>query len=97
MARSLLIRGMLVGLLAGILMFAVGRIGGEPQVDRAIAFETALDAATMKAETAAHPDRSAPQPELVSRPNQAGAGLLTGTLIYGTAFGGLFALVFAYA
>lgn len=99
MARSLLIRGMLVGLLAGLLMFAVGRIVGEPQVDRAIAFETALDAATMKAEAAAHPDRPAPQPEpeLVSRPNQAGPGLLTGTVIYGTAFGGLFALVFAYA
>jgi hypothetical protein len=34
---------------------------------------------------------------LVSRAVQSGVGLLTGVVVYGTAFGGLFALAFAFA
>jgi hypothetical protein len=52
MVRSLLIRGMLVGILAGLVAFGFAKIFGEPQVDRAIAFETAMDAAKAKAEAA---------------------------------------------
>jgi predicted cobalt transporter CbtA len=37
------------------------------------------------------------EPELVSRTVQASLGLLTGVVVYSTAFGGLFALVFAVA
>jgi predicted cobalt transporter CbtA len=37
------------------------------------------------------------EPELVSRSVQAGLGLFTGVVVYCTAFGGLFALVFAAA
>lgn len=94
MVRTLLIRGMLAGLLAGLLVFAFGKLYGEPQVDRAIGFETALEAAKAKAE-AAKGLRVVEQPELVSRPVQAGWGLFTGVMVYSTAFGGLFALVFA--
>ena len=93
MARSLLIRGMIVGLLAGLLMFTFGKVFGEPSVDVAISFEAAADAAKA---TAAH-ESTEPEPELFSRGTQAGIGLLTGVTVYGTAFGGLFALVFAYA
>ena len=96
MARTLLIRGMIAGLIAGLLVFGMGRIFGEPQVDRAIAFETAMDAAKAKADIAAGKPAEAPEPELVSRSNQAGLGLATGTIVYSTAFGGLFALVFAF-
>jgi len=39
----------------------------------------------------------AAEPVLVSRAVQAGLGLFTGVVVYGAAFGGLFALVFAYA
>jgi predicted cobalt transporter CbtA len=94
MVRTLLIRGMLVGLLAGLFVFAFGKFYGEPQVDRAISFETALDEAKAKAEEAKgiHVEE---EPELVSRPVQAGWGLFTGVMVYSTAFGGLFALVFA--
>jgi predicted cobalt transporter CbtA len=87
---------MLVGLLAGLLVFGFGRIVGEPPVDRAITFEAALDAAKAKANEA----KGMPveeEPELVSRPVQAGWGLFTGVVVYATAFGGLFALVFAVA
>lgn len=94
MVRTLLIRGMVVGFVAGLLVFAFGKFYGEPQVDRAITFETALDAARAKAEAAKgiHMEEA---PELVSRPVQAGWGLFTGVMVYSTAFGGLFALVFA--
>ena len=94
MVRTLLVRGMLVGLLAGLLMFGFGRGFGELQVDRAIDFETAMDAAKARAEAARGIHVEA-EPELVSRPVQAGIGLFTGVVVYGTAAGGLFALVFA--
>src|ERR1700733_1093421 len=96
MVRTLLIRGMLVGLLAGLLVFCFGKVFGEPQVDRAIGFENALDEAKAKAEEAKG-IHAVEEPELVSRKVQAGLGLLTGVVVYSTAFGGLFALVFAVA
>ena len=85
MVTRLLVRGMLVGLLAGILAFGCARIFGEPEVDRAIAFED--HARLAKGEPS--------EPELVSRPTQAGIGLFTGVVVYSVALGGLFALVFA--
>jgi predicted cobalt transporter CbtA len=97
MVRTYLIRGMLVGVVAGFLAFAFSTTFGEPQVDRAIAFETQLDAAQAKAHAAMGTPIEPAEPELVSRPMQAGLGLLTGVVVYCTAFGGLFALVFSVA
>lgn len=97
MVGTLLLRGMLVGIVAGLLCFGFLRVFGEPQVDRAIAFETLMDDAKVKAaadESIAKP-MPAEEAELVSRPVQAGIGLLTGVAVYCAAFGGLFALVFA--
>ncbi len=94
MVRTLLVRGMLVGILAGLLVFAVGRLLGEPVVDRAISFESAMDEARMRADEA-RGLRPVEEPELVSRPVQAGIGLFTGVMVYSAAFGGLFGLVFA--
>jgi predicted cobalt transporter CbtA len=76
---------MLVGIVAGLLAFAFSRWTGEPQVERAIAFETHMDEAKGEA----------PEPEMVSRKVQRGFGLLTGVVVYGAAIGGLFSLVFA--
>ena len=39
MVRTFLVRGMLVGIVAGLLSFAFLKIYGEAQVDRAVAFE----------------------------------------------------------
>src|SRR5580692_9035873 len=97
MVRTLLIRGMLVGLFAGLLVFGFSKIFGEPQVDRAIAFETALDEARAKQHAAMGLPAEQPEPELVSRGVQASYGLFTGVVVYSAAFGGLFALVFAFA
>ena len=49
MVGTLLLRGMLVGIIAGLLCFGFLKIVGEPQVDRAIAFETQLDETKAKA------------------------------------------------
>lgn len=92
MVGRLLLRGMLVGLIAGILTFAFARVYGEPQVDIAIAFEEAMSAAEPADPGAAPAMEEAP---LVSRPTQAGIGLFTGLIIYGASLGGLFALTFA--
>jgi hypothetical protein len=43
---------MLVGIVAGLLSFAFLQIYGEPQVDRAVAFETQQDEAKAAAEKA---------------------------------------------
>jgi Probable cobalt transporter subunit (CbtA) len=98
---SLLWRGMIVGFVAALLSFSFLKIVGEPAVDRAIAFETAMDQAKAKAEhdaAVARGEKPPPvedEPELVSRPVQAGIGLFTGVAVYSVAFGGLFALAFA--
>lgn len=103
MVGTLLRRGMLVGIIAGLLCFSFLKIVGEPEVDRAITLETQLDQA--KAQAAAQAltakglpaPKEEPEPELVSRPVQAGIGLFTGVMVYNVAFGGLFALAFALA
>ena len=45
MTGTLLARGMIVGIVAGLLAFGFAKVFGEPQVDKAIAFESAMDAA----------------------------------------------------
>jgi hypothetical protein len=83
-ARSLLVRGMLVGVAAGLLAYAFASLFGESQVDAAIAFE------------AAHTAPGAEEPELVTRAIQSTLGLGVAVGVYGTAIGGLFALAFAF-
>jgi predicted cobalt transporter CbtA len=81
-ARSLLVRGMLVGVVAGVLALAFSRLFGEPPIDQAIAYEEA---------------HSHPGAEMVSRTVQSTFGLGVAVLVYGAALGGLFALGFAFA
>lgn len=85
MVRSLLLRGMLAGLVAGVFGFAFARFVGEHSVDKAVAFESYVE--SLHHEPHQH--------EIVSRTVQATAGLGAGALVYGVAFGGIFALVFA--
>ena len=87
MVGKMLVRGMLAGIAAGLLVFCVAKTAGEPMVDKAIAFEAKADQAKGEA----------PEPEIVSRETQSSIGLFTGVMVYGTAIGGLFSLVFAYA
>jgi predicted cobalt transporter CbtA len=103
MTGKLLLRGMLAGLVSALLSFGFFKLAGEPLVERAIAFEKAMDDAKAKAKADEAAVKGVPasveqaEPELVSRPVQGGLGLLTGVVVYSAAFGGLFALVFALA
>jgi predicted cobalt transporter CbtA len=105
MVGALLMRGMLAGLVAGLLCFGFLKVYGEPQVDGALTFETQLEKAKAEAaHAAAHANGTAhshnhdeAQTELVSRETQAGLGLFIAVMVYSTAFGGLFALAFAFA
>ncbi|MFI6253033.1 CbtA family protein [Streptomyces sp. NPDC051016] len=81
--RNLLVRGMLAGLVAGVLALVVAYLLGEPNVDKAISFEDAH----------AHEHEM----EVVSRSLQSTAGLATGVLVYGVAFGGIAALAYSFA
>ncbi|MET8983459.1 CbtA family protein [Streptomyces sp. NPDC004539] len=81
--RNLLVRGMLAGLAAGVLALVVAYFLGEPNVDKAIGFE------------AAHSHEH--EMEIVSRSLQSTAGLATGVLVYGVAFGGIAALAYCFA
>jgi len=107
MVGNLLLRGMLVGLVAGLLCFVFLRVMGEPSVDRAIAFEEATSEAESASPSDGHQhavetvgaatahDHGGAE-ELVSRSTQAGLGLLTAVVVYGSALGGLFAIAFAF-
>lgn len=108
MVGKLLVRGMLAGVVAGVLAFGFARVYGEPQVDQAISLEDhggagghahGMDMAAPSASVPApaHEHGHDHEEELVSRDTQAGIGLLTGVVVFGAAVGGLFALVFAYA
>ncbi|MER5428464.1 CbtA family protein [Streptomyces sp. NPDC002588] len=83
--RNLLVRGMLAGLSAGVLALFAAYFLGEPNVDSAIGFEEA------------HAPAHEHEVELVSRSLQSTAGLATGVLVYGVAFGGIAALAYCFA
>ncbi|WP_030995940.1 CbtA family protein [Streptomyces sp. NRRL F-5630] len=86
--RKLLVRGMLAGLAAGVLAFVVAYLLGEPRVDSAIALEEAHSHGGGGHEH---------EVEVVSRGLQSTAGLATGVLAYGVAFGGIVALAYCFA
>lgn len=94
MMRSLLVRGMLAGLVAGVLALGFAYAFGEPQVASAIDLEGTLGGGHH------HPADAAAEPaeeEPVSRGVQSTLGLATAVGVYGIAIGGLFALAFAFA
>lgn len=92
--RDLLVRGMLAGVLAGILATGFGFVVGEPAIERAIALEEqAAEAAPHTHGVSGLPDEAPP----VSRGIQRSLGLVTGLVVLGVAFGGAHAVLFAFA
>ena len=84
-ARTLLVRGLIAGALAGLLAFAVAKLVGENPLSAGIRYEE-LQAAAGDGEE-----------PLVSRTVQSTVGLLAGCLVYGLAFGGLFSIAYGFA
>ncbi|SEM97769.1 Probable cobalt transporter subunit (CbtA) [Sphingomonas gellani] len=83
MTRSLLWRGMLAGLVGALIAATFALLFAEPHIDAAIALE------------AHHAMGAAAEPEIVSRATQKSWGLFTAMGLYGTASGGVFAILFA--
>ena len=85
MVRTLLLRGMVVGVVAAVLAFGFSAWFGTPEVERAIAQE----------ERRVGDADAGAAVSVVSRPVQRTAGLAAGFVLYGVAIGGLIALAFA--
>lgn len=88
MMRTLLVRGMLAGLVAGVLAFLWAHLVGEPPVRAAIAVEEAAAAKTAVAGV----DEQAP---VIGRSTQETWGLGLGVVLFSVAIGGFLSLVFA--
>jgi hypothetical protein len=97
MVGQLVLRGFIVGIVAGLLAFGWARTFGEPAVAVAIDFESAQDEAKAAAAVAAGKPRPAEDPVIFSRTVQSGIGLLTGLVVVGAGLGCLFAVLFAFA
>ena len=83
--RTLLLRGMGVGVVAGVLAFVVARLLGEDPLNLGIAFEQASAAGGADHKT-----------ELVSRSVQSTLGLGVGTVVFAVALGGVYGLAYAF-
>ncbi|GAA1955537.1 CbtA family protein [Amycolatopsis minnesotensis] len=101
----MLVRGMLAGLIAGVLATGFAYLFGEPSVNTAIGLEESGGGHSHSApaepgappEAHEHGAAAEPEEELVSRDVQSTLGLFTGVAGYGIAIGGLFSLAFAFA
>jgi predicted cobalt transporter CbtA len=95
MLRQLLVCGLIAGVCGGLLATGFATFGGEPAVNRSIAYEQAHTYSQAAKQAAMHHEALGPDP--VSRSLQKSAGLLTAATVYGLSFGGMFALAFAFA
>src|SRR5580658_8780869 len=94
---QLVLRGFIVGIVAGLLAFGWAKTFGEPAVDTSISFESAQDEAKAAAAVAAGKPAPPDDPVIFSRAVQSGVGLLTGMVVAGAGLGCLFAVLFAFA
>jgi Probable cobalt transporter subunit (CbtA) len=95
MEKRLILRGILAGAVAGLLAFVFARIFAEPQINKAIAYESGRDAAQAALDKAAGLPVDPAGPDLFSRTVQADVGIGVGLVFFGMAMGALFAVVYA--
>lgn len=94
-AGKLVQRGALVGGLGGLLSFGLARIFAEPQLEKAIEYESGRDAAQDVLNKAAGIAAVPAGPDIFSRTIQANVGIGVGMVLFGLAMGALFAVVYA--
>ncbi|MFB9836905.1 CbtA family protein [Actinoallomurus acaciae] len=97
MERRFIVRGLLVGAIGGVLAFVFARIFAEPQIQRAIDYESGRDAAQAMLDKAAGITPEAAGPDLFSRTIQANVGIGVGIIVFGAAMGGLYAVAYLLA
>ncbi|MEU6851142.1 CbtA family protein [Actinacidiphila alni] len=95
MEKKLILRGIIVGAFAGLLAFVFARIFAEPQINKAIDYESGRDAAQAALDKAAGLPAAAADPDLFSRTVQADVGIGVGMVFFGMAMGALFAVAYA--
>lgn len=102
MEKRIIARGLLAGVIGGLLAFLFARIFVEPVIDLAIGYEDGIGAAHEAMETAAgveahsHGDEGGGGFE-ITRTIQANPGLAFGVVGFGLAMGALFAVAFIAA
>ncbi|MET0863516.1 MAG: CbtA family protein [Nakamurella sp.] len=111
-ARTFLVRGLLAGLIAGVVTFGVAYVVGEPPVASAIAVEESNAGESVAAPDAAVADHDhdaaageaateehshGDDEAVVSRATQSTWGLATATVVFGIALGGILGLLAAFA
>lgn len=98
MIGKLLLKGMQAGIIAGVMAFIFAHHFGEPQVDKAIAFEESIDKhenADLISGSHAHTHNT--EESVVSRATQSGFGLFSGIVLLGASLGGGLALIWAFS
>ncbi|MGH3796104.1 MAG: CbtA family protein [Pseudonocardiaceae bacterium] len=95
MEKKLILRGVFAGAVAGVLAFVFARIFAEPQISKAIDYETGREAAQAVVAKAQGVAVDAAGPDLFSRTIQADVGLGVGMILFGMAMGAVFAVVYA--
>jgi len=95
MEKRLIARGTLAGAIAGLLAFVFARIFAEPQIQKAIDYESARDAAQDLLDKAAGLATPPEGPDIFSRTIQANVGIGVGMIAFGAAMGALFAVAYA--
>jgi len=90
-----ILRGVLSGAIGGLIAFVFARIFAEPQIQLAIDYEAARDAAQDKLDKAAGIAVPAAGPDIFSRAIQGNVGIGVGMVLMGAALGAIFAVVYA--
>ncbi len=97
MVRSLMLRGLAVGALAGLVTFCFAWVFGEPVIEAAIEYEGARGAAQEALNNAAGLPVEPAGDDLVSRGVQGTFGIGLGLVLFGMAMGALLAVGFSLA
>ncbi|MFF6958421.1 CbtA family protein [Streptomyces sp. NPDC088197] len=95
MEKKLILRGIVVGAVAGLLAFLFARIFAEPDISKAIDYESGRDDAQAALDKAAGLPMEHAGHELFSRTVQADVGIGVGMIFFGMAMGALFAVAYA--
>jgi hypothetical protein len=94
MEKRLILRGLLAGAVGGLLAFIFARIFAEPQIQKAIDYESGRDAAQAVLDKAAGLAVEAAHEDVFSRTVQGNVGLGIGLVLFGMALGAMFAVAY---
>lgn len=97
MVGRFILRGIIVGIIAGLLTFGYAKTFGESSINASLQFEAAKEDAERVEAIATGKTPEPEEAELFSRDIQSGVGLLTGLVGVGGALGAIFGVVFATA